>query len=105
MSYLINVLCIAESKLGESFLKSEIALLGFEKPYQLDVTASSRGLLIHIKASLPSEIINHYDFKKDIKCITMELNVVKKKYVIFSIYRPPKQDVNYFLDSLSEVAS
>ena len=25
-----------------------------------------------------------------------------KKYVIFSIYRPPKQSINYFLNSLSE---
>ena len=27
----------------------------------------------------------------------MELNVANKKYAIFSIYRPPKQNVNYLL--------
>ena len=44
-------LSIAESKLDESFLNGEIALEGFKKPYRLDVTASSGGLLIYAKAT------------------------------------------------------
>ena len=55
-----------------------------------------------VKASLPSKNISCYDFQKDIQCIVMELNVANKKYVIFSIYRPPKQHINYFLNSLSD---
>ena len=96
------MLCIAKSKLDELFLTSEIALKGFKKPYRLDVTASSVSLPIYVRTSLPSKIINHYDFQKDIQCIAMELNVANKKYVIFSVYGPPKQNVNYFLNSLSE---
>ena len=42
----VNILCIAESKLEESFLNSETALEGFKKPYRLDVTTSNGGLLI-----------------------------------------------------------
>ena len=49
----VDILCFAESNLDESFLNSEIALEGFKKPYRLDVTASSGGLLIYIKTSLP----------------------------------------------------
>ena len=37
-----------------------------------------------------------------LQCIAMELDVANKKYVIFSIYKPPKQNVNYFLNFLSE---
>ena len=44
-------LSIAESKLDESFSNGEIALEGFKKPYRLDVTASSGGLLIYAKAT------------------------------------------------------
>ena len=32
----------------------------------------------------------------------MDLNLANKKYVIFFIYRPPEQNINYFLDSLLE---
>ena len=98
----VDILYIAESKLDERFLNSEIVLNGFKKRYQLDVTVSRGGLLIYVKASLPSKIINHYEFPKDIQCIAMDLNVTNKKYVIFSIYRPPKQNINYFLNSLPE---
>ena len=87
----VDILCIAESKLDKSFLKSEIVLDGFKKPYRLDLTTFSGGLLVYIKASLPSKIINHYEFQKDIQCVVMELKVSNKKYVIFSIYGPPKQ--------------
>ena len=50
----VDIICIAESKLDESFLNSEIVLEGFKKSYGLDVTVSSGGLLIYVKASLPS---------------------------------------------------
>ena len=38
------------------------------------------------------------------QCIAMELNVANKNIYksIFSKYRPPKQNINYFLNSLSE---
>ena len=87
----IDILCTAESKLDESFLNSEIAMDGFKKPYRLDVTTSSGGLLIYVKASLPSKIINRYGFQQNVQSIAMELNVANKKYVIFPIYRPLKQ--------------
>ena len=45
-----------------------MALERFKKPYRLDVTASTGGLLVYVKASAPSNIINHYDFQKDIQC-------------------------------------
>ena len=67
----VDILCVAESKLEESFLNSETALERFKKPYQLDVTASSGGLLIYVKGSLPSKVISHYDFQKDIQCIAI----------------------------------
>ena len=94
ISDLVDIFCIAESKLNEWFLNSEIALKGFKKPYQLDVTVSSSGLLIYVKASLPSKIINYCDFQKDIQCTAMELNVENEKYVLFSIFIPLKQNIN-----------
>ena len=70
----VDIFCIAKCKLDESFLNSEIELEGLKKPCRLDVTASSGGPLIYVKASLLSKIINHYDFQKDIQRIAMEMN-------------------------------
>ena len=73
----VNILCIAESKLEESFLNSETALERFKKPYRLDVTASNDGLLIYVNLTL--KIIDHYDSQKDIQCTAMKLNEGNKK--------------------------
>ena len=62
MSDSVDIPCIAESKLDESHLNSEIALEGFKKPYCLAVTASSGSLLIYIKSILLSKAVNYYDF-------------------------------------------
>ena len=35
----------------------------------------------------------------------MELIVANKEYVVFYIYRPPKQNINYVLKSLSDNAT
>ena len=35
----------------------------------------------------------------------MELIVANKKYAVFYIYRPPKQNINYVLKSLSDNAA
>ena len=106
ISDLFDILCLVESRLGESFLNSEIALKLFKKPYRLDATETSSGwklrLLVYVKPSLLSKTNNLYDFQKDIQCITMGLNVSNKKYIIFLIYRPPNQSINHGLDRLSE---
>ena len=106
ISDLFDILCLVESRLGESFLNSEIALKLFKKPYRLDVTETSSGwklrLLVYVEPSLLSKTNNLYDFHKDIQCITMGLNVSNKKYIIFLIYRPPNQSINHGLDRLSE---
>ena len=58
--------------------------------------------VINVKANLPSKTFNDFDFQKHIQYIAIELNVASKKYVIFPIYIPPKQNINCFLDRLSE---
>ena len=80
----------------------DIFCISKSKPYPLYVTASSGGLLIYVKLSLPSKMMNHYEFQKDIQFIAMELKLANKKNVIFPIQRPPKQNINYFVDSLSK---
>ena len=45
---------MAETKLDESFPDSQFAVLGYKKPYRLDVTANSGGLLIYTNKFSPT---------------------------------------------------
>ena len=79
-------------------LNSEIALEALKKPYSSGVFTSSSRLPIYAR----KKIKNIYDFQRDIQCITTELSMANKKYLSFSIYRQPKQNINFFLHCLSE---
>ena len=52
----LYIICISEARLDETFLAAQIATEGLSKPYRLDVTSNSRGLLFYVKANLPSKI-------------------------------------------------
>ena len=98
----LDIICISETKLDETFPTAQFAIEGFSKPYRLDITSNSGGLLFYVKANLPSKLIRFYNFPSEIQCIPIELNISTKKYALLSIYRPPNQNINFFLDKLSE---
>ena len=97
----LDIICICETKLDETFPTVQFAIEGFSKPYRLDITSNSGGLLFYVKANLSSKLIRFYNFPSEIQCIPIELNISTKKYALLSIYRPPNQNINYF--QLSEV--
>lgn len=70
-------------------------LQGFKKPYSFNPTANSYAPLIYTKTSFPSNVIDLDDFNRDTQCITIELNVVKKKFFVFSICRTPAQKYKF----------
>ena len=98
----LDIICISETKLDETFPTVQFWIEGFSKPYRLDVTSNSRGLLFYVKANVPSKLIRFYNFPNEIQCIPIALNISTKNYALLSIYRPPNQNSNFFLDKLSE---
>ena len=97
----VDILCIAETKIDESFPTAQFLWSGYHKPYRLDISDKQGGLLIYIKAHLPSRLLSNHISPKDIQAIPFELNLWKEKWMFVCIYRPPKQDSQYFLENLS----
>ena len=98
---LVDILAVAESKLDDSFPDNQFILPGYKKPLRLDVNGRSGGLLVYVNDQIPSRRLNTFVFDKDIQVVPFELNLRKTKWVIFAIYRPPKQDLSNFLNILS----
>ena len=51
---LLDILCISETKLDRSFPTSQFMLAEFKRPYRLDKTSTSEGLLKFIRNDMPS---------------------------------------------------
>ena len=95
----VDLVCIAESKLDDSFPESQFMVPGF-KTYRFDVTADSGGLLMFVNDTIPSRTLTH-NLPTDIQCIPIELNLRKQKWLILGIYRPPSQNLKSFIENIS----
>ena len=91
----VDVLCIAETKLDDSVLEGQIILSGFGKPCRLGKTSISGDLLTYVKNKIPSKRLTSFSLPNDIQIIPIEINLRKYKWLVVSIYRPPKQKLLY----------
>ena len=75
----VDILCIAKTKIDESFPTAQFHLSGYHKHYRLDISVKRGALLIYIKARLPSRLLSNRISPKDIQAIPFELNLRKEK--------------------------
>ena len=94
---------IAETKLDETFPDSQFIMPGMKKPYRLDISASSGGLLVYVDKNISSKRIFSSLLPDDIQVIILEINIKNRRLLILCLYRPPKQKLNYFVDYLSDL--
>ena len=69
----------------------------------MDINDRSGGLLVYIKASLPSKILTNFKLPIKIQTIPFERNVRKEKWLFVSINKPQSQSNQYFLDILGDL--
>ena len=100
---MVDVLSIAVTKLDSSFPNAQFLLPAFQEPLRLDINHRSGGLFVYIKASLPSKILSKFKLPIDIQIIPFEINLRKEKWLFVSIYKPPSQSNQYFLDLLGDL--
>ncbi len=97
----IDILIVAETKIDNSFPKGQFFIQGYSEPFRLDRNSNGGGLLVFVKEDIPSKQLKSFKFEDDIECIGFEINLRKKKWALFSIYRPPTQSQPYFFSQLS----
>ena len=97
----VDILSIAETKLDISFPEAQFMLANFKKPYRFDVTDTSGGLLTYVNRNITSRQLFPCLIPSDIQIIVVELKLRKHNWLLFSIYRPPSQNLKYFLENLT----
>ena len=99
----VDIASTAETKLDGSFPCAQFILDGYHTPYRLDVNSKNGGLLVYVKSSIPSRSLSCNEDCNSIQAIPFEINLRKKKWLVISIYRPPSQNSEYFLNSLTKI--
>ena len=94
---------IAETKLDASFPSAQFTLEGCQTPYRLDINNKSGGILVYVKSSIPSRCLSFEELCISLQAISFEINLRKEKWLVISVYRPPLQNSEYFLNSLTKI--
>ena len=98
----LDIFAIAETKLHySSFPESQFILPGMRKPFRLDVTSRKGGLLVFVNNDIPSIYLRSFNLHGDIQAIPLEINLKQRKLLVVSIFRPPDQNLDYFLSSIA----
>ena len=97
----VDIVPIAETKIDASFPSIQFTLEGYT-PYTLNINNKSGGILVYVKFSIPSRWLCYEELLISIQAIPFGINLRKEKWLVISIYRPPSQNSEYFLNSLTK---
>ena len=98
----VNVLVITETKLDDTFLKSQFLVIGFSVPYRLDQNRNGGGIMIFICDGVPRRLLTKHVFADDIESFFIELNFRKVEWLHFGTYPPPSQSDSYHFSDLDK---
>ena len=97
----VDILCISESKLDDSFPKSQFKSHGFHC-FRQDSTARSGGLIAWVRNDLPCRQRDDIAVNDgEIQSLIIEMRVKKEKWIIVALYRLPNANVKCFCSRLS----
>ena len=99
----IDIICISETKLDDSFPASNFLIPGYSSPFRLDVSSTSGGILVFIKENIPSKLLTKLTIPSNLQILPIEVNLRKTKWLILPIYKPPSTTENYFLDHMNRL--
>ena len=101
----LDYIVISETKLDESFPNSQFKLNGYEVRARRDRHKHGSGLIEFVRQGFICKRLKKYEPNCS-ECICSELTISKKKWICFSIYRPPSTgNIKTFFEEMNEVVS
>ena len=86
----------------QPFPLSQFVIDGYSEPYRFDRNRNGGGVLIYIREDIPSKLLADHKLPHDIEEIFVQLNLRKKKWLIFGSYNLPSQSDEYFFHQVKK---
>ena len=99
----VDIISVAETKIDASLPSAQFVLDGYHLPYSMDVTERKGGILVYVKPSISFRRLTCGNLCDSIQAIPFEINLRKEKWLVISVYTPPKQDREYLLNSVTKL--
>ena len=99
----VDNLIVTEAKIDAPFPIAQFSAKGYYKPYHLNVTEKSGRILLCISFLTPSRQLHCINLNLFIQAVPFEIDFRKNKWLVISVYRPPSQNSEYFLNELDKM--
>ena len=86
----IDIIMICETKVNDSFPTEQFIIEGYSTIYRLDRNDRGGGIMLIVKDNLLTLRLDKYCFPDKFEILCIELNLRKKKWIIFCYYNPQK---------------
>ena len=93
---------ITETKFDDTFPLGQFYVEGFTMLCRLDRNCNGGGVIIYVRADIPSKILEKHKLPQDIEGMLMELNFRKIKWLLFGTYHLPSQNDQYYFEALEK---
>ena len=98
----VDVMLLSETKIDDSFTNAQFKMSGFHVPFRKDRNKHGGGLLMYVNDEIVCTQQVVPSLPSDIEALFVEINLRKQKWLIAGIYRPPSQDISYFVGVINE---
>ena len=99
----VDYFAISESKLDDSFTNAKFHIPDFVC-YRRDLTSSSGGLHIYVRADLPHRRLNHIEINNNgFESLCTEITIGNTKTVLCCVYKHPKVTNDFFKQCMSKL--
>ena len=86
-----------------SFQQRSIQLKGIISRINWMCLKKSGGIVVYINSSIPSRQLHCGNLNLSIQAVPFEINLRTDKWLVISVYRPPSQKSEYFLNELDKM--
>ena len=84
----VGILMISETKLDNSFPEGQFLIEGYRKPYRIDRNCHGGGIMLYVKADIPSEILSTELLPME--GFYVQINLQKKKWLLCLLFLQSK---------------
>ena len=90
-------------KLDAAFPANQFFIQGYSTVYRLDRNNKVGGIMLFVRDEIITFPLDQYSFPVGFEAFCIELNLRKKKWLIFCIYNPHNRFIKHHLKELGKV--
>ena len=99
----IDVLLLSETTIDKTFPLEQFLISGFAKPLRLDRNSRGGGIMLFIGDNITFMLLKPGNLLSNTGALFIEINLRRKKWLMFCGYNPNKSLINKFTYEISKV--